>query len=137
MSLKPLSQLAHEHFKTLCELLQCNVQTWTFYNVLCIRKSDARFVKIVRLTAAVYACVRQRECAQYVSHVFLQRLTIIARFISFSFHALPLVYTGCRAIFAPWYFCFFLRGFAWSWIRPNYVVVKANLYDETLEFAKS
>lgn len=40
-------------------LSQCNAQTFVrrFYNVLCTRKSDVRFSKVVRWITAVYVCV--------------------------------------------------------------------------------
>lgn len=44
-----------------------------------------------------------------VFHVNLQRFNIIATFIDFSFHALPLIFTGYRFIFVPLYFRLYLR----------------------------
>lgn len=44
-----------------------------------------------------------------LSNGILQRFTIIARFIGFSFHASPMVYSGYRVIFAPSCFFFHLR----------------------------
>lgn len=47
-----------EQLKAIGKLLQCTARTLvgTFYNVLYTLKSDARFLKIVRLILADYVC---------------------------------------------------------------------------------
>lgn len=79
--------------------LQCHARTLVrqFYNVLCTRKSNARFLKIIRQN---YSCLSALvRLWLNGSHVILKHFTTIAIFIGFSFHALPLVNTGYRVIY--------------------------------------
>lgn len=64
------------------KLLQRNAQTLVemFYKVMCIHKSDAGFLKIVRYIAAVYACVATMILLLNMSRVILKSKTIIGRF---------------------------------------------------------
>lgn len=131
----------HTHYleqpKAIGKLLQCNARTLvgTFYNVLCTLKSDARFLKIVRLILAVYVC--PWDCCSTCLMQFYN-LSLSLKDLSVSVSMLCHKYILDTGLFSP------LAIFASTStvlsrleFAPTMLWWERERYYETLEFAKS
>lgn len=118
-----------------------NISTNVFFNVLCTRMSNARFMKIIKGISAVYAYfVLPRAfwstCLMYSCNVLLLSTTFNyhRKIYRFQFPWFSTSMNLIQVYFRP--VLFSLLHTVLPWIRPSNVVVNETLC-ETLEIAKS